>query len=194
MAETDLERAQKAFARMVDELLKRGGAGRPALVFEVSEEFLGAAIESAAREQEEAEITDVKFQFFDNAALVSAQVRVKGRAWPPRPPVNTHVDFAAREIAHSEEGKSGSVVFRVETPLTFSSTFADIIIGLLGKLIRGGPVSLDALRHKDALVTIDFAKLVGMARPDLAANAAQVRLYGLKVTQGRARVEVGFVK
>jgi hypothetical protein len=194
MAETDLERARKAFVRMVDELLKRGGTGRPALSFEVTEEFLGAAVESAAREQEDAEITDVKFQFFENAALVSAQVRVKGRAWPPRPPVNTHVDFAAREISHSEAGKSGSVVFRVETPLTFSSTFADIVIGLLSKVLRGGPVSLDALRHKDALVTVDFSKLVGMFRPDMAANAAQVRLYAMKVSQGRARVDVGFVK
>ena len=179
---------------MVDELLKRGGTGRSALTFEISEEFLGAAVESGAREQEEAEISDVKFQFFDDAALVSAQIRVKGRAWPPRPPVNTHVDFAAREIKHSEAGKSGSVVFRVEKPLTFSSTFADIIIGLLGKLIRGGPVSLDALRQKDAEVTIDFAKLVAMARPDLAAHVAQVRLYAIKVSQGRARVEIGFVK
>jgi hypothetical protein len=194
MAETDLERAQKAFARMVDELFKRGGTGRPALSFDVTEEFLGAAIESGAREQEDAEITDVKFQFFENAALVSAQVRVKGRAWPPRPPVNTHVDFAAREITHSEAGRSGSVTFRVEKPLTFSSTFADIVIGLLSKLIRSGPVNLDALRHKDALVTIDFAKLVGMARPDLAGNAAQVRLYAMKVSQGRARVEIGFIK
>jgi hypothetical protein len=194
MTDSDLERAQRAFERMVSELLKRGGTGRPALTFEVTEEFLSAAVESTAKEQDEAEITDVKFQFFPDAALVSAQVRVKARAWPPRPPVNTRIEFGAREITHSEAGKSGSVMFRVEKPLTFSSTFADVIIGLLGKLIRGGPVSLDSLRHKDALITLDFSQLVGMLRPELAANAAQVRLYNLKVSQGTARVEVGFVK
>jgi hypothetical protein len=194
MAESDLERARKAFERMVAELFKRGGTGRPALSFEVTEEFISAFIESGAREQDEAEVSDVKFQFFESAALVSAQVRIKGRAWPPRPPVNTHVDFAAREITHSEAGKSGSVTFKVEKPLTFSSTFADIVIGLLSKLVRGGPVKLDSLRHKDAEVTIDFAQLVGLARPDLAANAAQVRLYSLKVSQSRARVEMGFTK
>jgi hypothetical protein len=194
MADSDLERAQRAFERMISELLKRGGTGRPALTFEVTEEFLSAAVESAALEQEEAEITDVKFQFFPDAALVSAHVRVKARAWPPRPPVNTSIEFGAREITHSDAGKSGSVLFRVEKPLTFSSTFADVVIGLLSKVLRGGPVSLDALRHKDALITVDFAKLVAMARPNLAPSAAQVRLYGLQVKQGQARVEVGFVK
>ena len=194
MAESDLERARKAFERMVGELFKRGGTGRPALSFEVTEEFLSASVESGAREQEDAEVTDVKIQFFPDAALVSAQVRVKARAWPPRPPVNTRIEFGAREITHSEAGKSGSVLFRVEKPLTFSSTFADVIIGLLGKVFRGGPVSLDALRHKDALITVDFSKLVAMFRPDLAQNAAQVRLYAMKVSQGKARVEIGFVK
>lgn len=194
MADSDLERAQRAFVRMVDGLLQRGGTGRPALSFEVSEEFLAAAIESASRELEDAEITDVKFQFFPDAAMVSAQIKVKARAWPPRPPVNTRIEFGAREITHSEAGKSGSVLFRVEKPLTFSSTFADVIIGLLSKVLRGGPLSLDALRHKDALITLDFAKLVAMARPELASNAAQVRLYNIKVSQGKARVEVGFVK
>ena len=85
-------------------------------------------------------------------------------------------------------------MFRVEKPLTFSSTFADVLAGVVGKLFKGLPVSLDSLRHRDSLVTIDFAKLIKTMRPDFAAHAAQVRLYNLKVTQSRVRVELGFVK
>jgi hypothetical protein len=194
MGDPDMERAQRAFGRVVDELFKREATGRSVMAFELSEEVIAAVIQSGAAEQQEAEFSDVKLQLFPDAALFSARIKVKGKAWPPRPPVNTHIEFGVREITHSEAGKSGSVLFRVEKPLTFSSTFADIVIGLLSKLTRGGPVSLDALRHKDSLITLDFAKLLAMLRPDMAANAAQMRLYHMKVSQARVRFELGFLK
>ena len=84
-------------------------------------------------------------------------------------------------------------MFRVEKPLTFSSTFADVLAGLVGKLFKKMPISLDALRHRDSLVTIDFARLIRTMRPELAGSASQVRLYNLKVTQARVRVELGFL-
>ena len=189
-----MERAQQAFGRMVDELYKREATGRAVLAFELSEEVIAATVQSGAGEQNEAEISDVKLQLFPDAALFSARIKVKGKAWPPRPPVDTKIEFGVREITHSEAGKSGSVLFRVEKPLTFSSTFADIVMGLLGKLMRGGPVSLDSLRHKDALITLDFAKLLATLRPDMAGNAGQMRLYNMKVEQARVRFELGFLR
>ncbi|MCA8914198.1 MAG: hypothetical protein KDB90_02210 [Planctomycetes bacterium] len=194
MGDPNMERAQQAFGRMVDELYKREATGRAVLAFELSEEVIAATVQSGAGEQNEAEISDVKLQLFPDAALFSARIKVKGKAWPPRPPVDTKIEFGVREITHSEAGKSGSVLFRVEKPLTFSSTFADIVMGLLGKLMRGGPVSLDSLRHKDALITLDFAKLLAMLRPDMAGNAGQMRLYNMKVEQARVRFELGFLR
>jgi len=194
MGDPNMERAQQAFGRMVDELYKREATGRAVLAFELSEEVIAATVQSGAGEQNEAEISDVKLQLFPDAALFSARIKVKGKAWPPRPPVDTRIEFGVREITHSEAGKSGSVLFRVEKPLTFSSTFADIVMGLLGKLMRGGPVSLDSLRHKDALITLDFAKLLATLRPDMAGNAGQMRLYNMKVEQARVRFELGFLR
>lgn len=192
--EPDLERARQAFVRMVDDLHRRNATGRAAITFELAQEMVASAIESAAAQQQEAEITELDVQFFENAALFHARVKVKGKAWPPRPPIDTRVSMAVRDITHSEAGDSGSVMFRVEKPLEFSSTFADILMGLIGKLTARLPVSIDALRHKDALVTVDFAAFVKVFRPDMAQHARQVRLYGLKVSHGRARSEIGFVK
>jgi hypothetical protein len=194
MDNPDLERARRAFGRMVDELYRREATGRPVMAFELDEHMIAAAVQTTAGEQQEAELSEVKLQLFEDAAIFAARVKVKGRAWPPRPPVDTRFEFGVRDITHSAAGKSGSVMFRVEKPLSLSSAFADVVLGLLGKLMRGGPVSLDALRHKDSLVTIDFAKMLGMLRPDMAGNAAQMRLYQLKVSQGRARFELGFLK
>lgn len=179
---------------MLQGLYKREATGRTVLVFELAEEFIAAGFESAAQEQEEAEVSDVKLQFFPDAAVVSMHVKVRGKAWPPRPPVDTRVEFAARDITHSEVGESGSVLFRVEKPLTFSSTFADILMGLFGKLTKRMPISIDALRHQDSLITVDFAQLLSMMKRDMSTTAAKVRLYGLKVSQGQVRVEVGFLK
>jgi hypothetical protein len=190
----DFEQARQAFVRMVDDLYGRQATGRVVLGLEVAPELLAAALESGARQQQEADITDVKLEFFPDAALFSCRVRVRGKAWPPRPPVDTTVEMAVRDITHSEAGESGSVMFRVEKPLHFSSKFADVVMGLLGKIARNLPVSIDALRHKDSLVTIDFAQFVKALRPELGAHARQVRLYGLQVTAGKARVDVGFVQ
>ncbi|MBE7490654.1 MAG: hypothetical protein HS108_02660 [Planctomycetes bacterium] len=194
MSQADFKHARAAFAHMVSDLHRRNATGRAALAVELAQEMIASALESAAMQQQEAELSDVDVQLYDNAAVFAARVRVKGRAWPPRPPVDTRVSLAVRDITHSEAGDSGSVLFRVEKPLEFSSSFADILMGILGKLARGLPVSIDALRHKDALVTVDFAAFVRAFRPDLAAQARQVRLYGLKVGPGRVRAEVGFLR
>lgn len=178
---------------MVDGLYKREATGRGVIALELSEEIIAATIESSSQNQQEAEVSDVSLQFFEDSAVFSARIRVKGKAWPPRPPVDTRVSFSAREITHSEVGDSGAVMFRVEKPLTFSSTFADVLAGLVGKLFKKMPISLDALRHRDSLVTIDFARLIRTMRPELAGSASQVRLYNLKVTQARVRVELGFL-
>jgi len=194
MNQPDFDRARAAFERTVSDLHRRQATGRTAFAFEIAAELIASGIESAAREQQEAEITELDVQFFENAAMFTGRIKVKGKAWPPRPPVDTRVSLAVRDITHSEAGDSGSVMFRVEKPLEFSSTFADILIGLLGKLTRKLPVSIDALRSKDALITINFAEFVKVARPELAGSARQVRLYGLKVSAGRVRVEIGFLK
>ena len=194
MGDSNANQAQQAFAHMVEGLFKRQATGRGVIAFELSEEVIAASLEGGAKQQNDAQVSDVSLQFFDDAAVFSARVRVKGKAWPPRPPVDTKVSFSAKEVTHSEVGQSGAVMFRVEKPLTFSSTFADVLAGVVGKLFKGLPVSLDSLRHRYSLVTIDFAKLIKTMRPDFAAHAAQVRLYNLKVTQSRVRVELGFVK
>jgi len=194
MGEPEFEQAERAFRRMVEGLFARSATGRSVLGIELSEELIAAAIESGAQEQEEADVTDVQIQFFEDSALFSAHVKVHGKAWPPRPPVDTRIEFGARDITQSEAGKSGSVMFRVEKPLAFSSKFADVLMALLGKLTKRLPVSIDALRHKDSLVTIDFAELVRMTRPDLAEQAGHARLYNLKVSQGKVRIDLGFTK
>jgi len=194
MNQPDFEKARAAFLHMVDDLHRRNATGRTAFAFEIAQELIASAVESAALQQQEAEVTELEVQFFENAAMFSGRVKVKGKPWPPRPPIDTRVSLAIRDITHSEAGDSGSVMFRVEKPLEFSSTFADILMGLLGKLTKRLPISIDALRHKDALVTINFADLMRTFRPDLAGNARQVRLYGLKVSLGKARTEIGFLK
>lgn len=194
MNDKEMERAQKGFQRTVDGLYAREATGRGVVAIELAEEMIASVLESGASEQDEGEISDVTLNFYEDAAVFSCRIKVKGQAWPPRPPVDTRVEFGAREVTHSEAGEHGSVMFRVEKPLSFSSKFADIMVGLLGKLMKKLPVSLDALRKRDSLVTIDFADLVRAMRPELAAQAKQVRLYNLKVSQGRVRADVGFVK
>ncbi|MBZ0134792.1 MAG: hypothetical protein K8I27_00295 [Planctomycetes bacterium] len=194
MGEAEFEQAERAFRRVVEGLFSRGATGRSVFGLELSEELIAATLESGAREQDEAEFSDVQIRFFEDSAVFSARVKVHGKAWPPRPPVDTRIEFGARDITHSDAGKSGSVMFRVENPLTFSSKFADVVIALLGKLTKRLPISIDALRHKDSLVTLDFAEIVRMTRPDLAEQAAHARLYHLKVSLGKVRVDVGFTK
>ncbi len=190
----NMEQARLAFVGMVDDLYQRGATGRTVIALELAQELLAAAFESASAGQDEAEITNVRLDLFEDAGLFSCSIKVKGKAWPPRPPVDTRVELGVRDVTHSEAGESGSVMFRVEKPLHFSSTFADMLIALLGKIVRKLPVSIDALRHKDALVTIDFAQFVKAFRPELGAHARQVRLYALKVATGKAKVEIGFLK
>ena len=134
MGDSNANQAQQAFAHMVEGLFKRQATGRGVIAFELSEEVIAASLEGGAKQQNDAQVSDVSLQFFDDAAVFSARVRVKGKAWPPRPPVDTKVSFSAKEVTHSEVGQSGAVMFRVEKPLTFTSTFADVLAGVVGKL------------------------------------------------------------
>lgn len=192
--EPDLERAKQAFLNFVTDLYQRQGTGATAFAFELSESMIAAALQAGSREQAEAELSDVSLQLFPDAALFSCALKIKGKAWPPRPPVNTRVELGVRDVTHSEVGDSGSVMFRIEKPLAFSSGFADILVGLLGKFTKSMPLSIDALRSKDALVTLDFAALLRSIRPDLGQHVKHMRLYGIKVSQGKLRCEVGFVR
>jgi hypothetical protein len=186
--------AQDALSHLVNDLYRREATGRGVFALELAQELVSAALESGSKQQDEAEVTDVRMQFFEDAAMFECRLKIRAKAFPPRPPIDTRVTFGIRDVTHSEAGNSGSVMFRVEQPLTLSSRFADILMAALGKVARKLPISIDALRHKDSLVTVDFAKMVGAVRPDLAPTANQVRLYGLKVKQGSAWLQIGFIK
>jgi hypothetical protein len=184
----------REFKLLVDDLYRRQATGRGVLSLELDEGLVSALLETGARGQRDAEVSDVKLELFDDAAQFSCRIRVKPQAWPPRPPIDTSLELAVRDITASEAGDSGAVLFRVEKPLAFSSRFAEVMAGLLGKLARNMPVSIDALRHKDALVTVDFAELAAAMAPRFAAQARQVRLHGLKVGPGRVRAELGLLR
>jgi hypothetical protein len=186
--------ARDAFHSLVDELLKRQATGRGLATLQLDQELVSALLESGARLQQQGEVSDVHIEFFDSAAHITCRVRVSGRAFPPRPPVDTRVTLGIRDITWSDAGHAGSVMFRVEQPLVFSSRMVDLILPRILKAVSKFPVSVDALRHKDSLVTIDFAELVAAVRPDLAAVSRQIRLYGLAVEPGLARVQLGFVR
>lgn len=180
------------FKHMLGSLKNRESLGVPTLSFELSNAFVAATVESASIQQDDAEISNVKVMLNDNSAEFSASVKVKGRAWPPRPPVNTDVGFKARDIRCEDKGASGSIIFTIEKPLEFSSKFVDLFAGLIGKLLKGLPVSLDDLRRENAQITLDFADMVRTWEPEMSAHVKNVRLFGIVVSANKARFEIGF--
>jgi hypothetical protein len=184
----------------ISRLGSRGGLSRQDLALELAAEMVAAAIESAAAAQPggaaegAAEISDVRVEFGEDTVAIAARVRIKGRAWPPRPPLDTELSIEVAEVLAGDEGASGCLICRVHKPLSFSSTFAEMLAGLLGRWMRGIPAPLETLRRKDAILTIDFAAMVRAGRPDLAKDAALVRLHRIKVSPGRVRLEIGFRK
>ena len=187
-----IERANAAFQRFVRALAARQGTNKPALGFMASQEFAAAFVESSAAEQPEITIDEVFFGFGEKSVALSAHVKVPGKAWPPRPPVNTSFHLKVRELELVQVAQGSAITFVVDEPLSFSSTMADLLVGLLGKLFSRLPISIADLRTKHARVSLNFTALVEAARPDLASSAAQISLRKLTVMPGQAQVEIGF--
>jgi len=185
-------RPKAALRRFVDALSARGGCGRPVLALELAEGAAAAAIEAAARAQAEAEVSEVEVHLEGGSARLSLRARVKGRVWPPRPPLDTRVALRVGEVRVLEGGRSGRLEFRVEEPLSFSSTLAGLAVALVASLWKDLPVPIDALRKAGDVVRIDFDALVRAARPDLADVASRVRLHAISLGEGRARLEISF--
>lgn len=187
-----IARAQAAFARFIRSLAARQGTDKPALGFSVSQEMAAAFIESGAAEQQDVQINDVFIGFAESAASLTVRVKVPGKAWPPRPPIDTRISMKAAAIEIVPGSAGGAVVFTVEEPLTFSSTFADMLLALASKFTSRLPVNVSDLRTKGARVRVEFAALVRAFRPELAQSASQIRLLALGLTPGRASIEIGF--
>ena len=187
-----IERANAAFQRFVKSLAARQGTDRPAVGFSVSQEFAAAFIESGAAEQQEVHINDLFFGFAESAASVTVRIKIPGKAWPPRPPIDTRVSIKVAELAIAENSNGGAVTFVVDEPLAFTSMFADLLLGLFAKFASRLPVNISDLRTKGARLRLDFSALVKAARPELAQSAAQMRLQKLSLTPGKAHVELGF--
>ncbi|KAA0209188.1 hypothetical protein EDM80_15015 [bacterium] len=187
-----IERANLAFQRFVRALAQRQGTDKPAVGFTASQEFAAAFIESGAAEQGDIQITEVFFGFGTSSVALSARVKVPGKAWPPRPPVDTHFHMKLADLAVSQAADGSAVSFVVDEPLTFSSTLADMLVGLLGKLFSRMPISISDLRTRGARLKLNFTALVSAARPDLAQSASQIRLQTLNLTPGRAHIELLF--
>ncbi|MCC6573845.1 MAG: hypothetical protein IT462_08640 [Planctomycetes bacterium] len=184
------QRAQQALIGFVRGLAQRQGTGKTAVSVELTQETCSAGLQAGATGQDEAEISEANFTFAPGGVAFSARVRVRGRAWPPRPPVDTRLSLKIADVVVSSEGASGRVMFRVDEPLSLSSAFAEVVLGLLN--FFGGPDQLDALRRKGAVVTLDFAQIVRTARPDLAPMAELLRLHKVALGAGVVRLEIGF--
>lgn len=185
------QRARSALIRLVRGLAVRNGTGRGVLGIELTQELCAAAIQSASAEQDDAEVSEVSVVIAGDGASLAARVKVCGRAWPPRPPVDTRLTLRLSNVSVSSEGASGRLMFVVDEPLTLSSAFADAVLGLLSALF-GGPRRLEELRRKGAVVSLDFSEVVRAARPDLSPLADLVRLHKVVLSPGLARLEIGF--
>lgn len=192
MPRPDKQQIEAMFQHSLNGLKQRNALKKPVLAVELAEELIAAALEAGAIQQDDAEISNVQVRLAGNAAEFSAQIKVKGRAWPPRPPIDTRVNFKASSISHEEGGTCGMIGMTIERPLEFSSKFADLLAGLFGKLLKGLPIPLDELRRKDARIKMDFAAMLKDGPPDVAKHADSLLLLGLNITDGKARVELGF--
>ena len=187
-----IERAQAAFRRFVSSLAARQGTDKPAIGVNVSQEFAAAFIESGAAEQQDIHVNDVFFGFAEGAASINVRLKIPGKAWPPRPPIDTRISLKISELAIAQDSSGGAVLFTVDEPLSFSSMFADLLLAMVGKFASSLPVSISELRTKGARVRLDFTALVRALRPELAQSAALVRLQKISLTPGHAFIELGF--
>ncbi|MEE9312431.1 MAG: hypothetical protein V3V10_08475 [Planctomycetota bacterium] len=192
MPQPDKQQIEAMFKHSLNGLKQRNALKKPVTSVKLAEELIAAALEAGATQQDDAEISNLQVSLTDGAAEFSAQIKVKGRAWPPRPPIDTRVSFKANCISHEEGGACGTIGMTIEQPLEFSSKFADLLAGLFGKLLKGLPIPLDDLRRKDARIKIDFADMLKDGPPDVAKHAESLLLLGLKIADGKAVVELGF--
>lgn len=186
MAEFGADQIRAALTALAEGISHLGAKARPVMAFEFAQELVAATLRTATAGLKDADVTDIVVRLEAGTITITAQVHIKGKAWPPRLPMNTRVSLGLRELACDESGK---VTCRVEEPLEFSSAFAEVMAGLVGKFAKHLPVPLDDLRKKDSAVVIDPAELVKALRPGWAW--LPVRLYGLKAVPGHLRVEIG---
>jgi len=175
---------QREFARLAR-------SATPAIALEVCENTASAALAAAAAGLEDAEVHDIRVRFMEGRAILNAHVRVRGKAWPPRPPVDTEMSLTAGEF--KAEAASRRLKFTVVEPLSFSSGFAEILVGLFGRWLKGGPVSLDQLRNEGETVTVDFAELMKGVSQEIATAIGGATLTAFSATEGMLRLEFDFV-
>ncbi|MDC1141523.1 hypothetical protein OAU50_00385 [Planctomycetota bacterium] len=183
---------ETVFKHMLAGLKRRDVLGKAIVSFELAQELIAATLEAGATQQEDAEVSEQIVIFTEDAAEFSSRVKVKGRAWPPRPPVDTKVGFKVNEIKYENEGRNGSISFTIEKPLEFSSKFVDLLAGLLGKLFKKLPVSLDELRREGTRITLDFADIIRTWQPELTTHSDNVKLLGMKVSESKVKFDIGF--
>ncbi|MHC4841705.1 MAG: hypothetical protein ACYTDT_12275 [Planctomycetota bacterium] len=153
---------------------------------------MAATLEAGSIQQDEVEVSDLTVVFAEGTAEFSTRIRVKGRAWPPRPPIDTSLGFSAHRISVEDTGTSGSVAFTIQKPLTFSSKFVDLLASLIGKLLKDLPVSLDDLRKEGNQISLDFAEIVRTWQPEMTVHVDNMKLFGLTVSPGKAKLDIGF--
>jgi hypothetical protein len=165
----------------------RGGSGGAPFALEVTQEAVAAALEAFARGRSEAQVDEVEVRFGPGNARLSLRVRVRGRVWPPRPPIDTRASVAIAEVEVVDDG--AALRFRVTEPLAFTSALADLAFGFLAGRWKDLPVPLASLRRAGEVVRLDLDALRRGLRGDLARWAQRVRLHALTLAPGRARLE-----
>ncbi|HVS08756.1 MAG TPA: hypothetical protein VMS76_02695 [Planctomycetota bacterium] len=185
----------KDFLRSLALELSNRRAIRAPLALEVPQALASALVATALSEREEPRIDEVDVRLEQDEIRLEARVRLPGRAWPPRPPIDTRVRFAATDV-RIERGDPGALLFRVSEPLSFSSSLAETAAGAAGLFGKAKllPLRIDELRRKGAALRLDLGVLLERLPPGAAAILADVRVQALALTPGRARLELGFAE
>lgn len=163
-------------SQLLASLSSKGALGMPLAGISLAPALIAAAIESAGRDAKGVEISQVNIQCADDELSVQMNIKVKARAWPPRPSIQTRASIGLRGFAV----QAGAVACTVARPLEFSSALADMVAGLAGKLLP-----LGELRTKDARVLLD-------PRPLLGAGADRLCVFAIRVSANAVVLEVGF--
>lgn len=164
------------FSHLLAGLGARAAMGRTLATVSLTPELIAAAIEAGSRKSNDAEISNVSIECGDDALSVRMDIKVKARAWPPRPSFSTSASVGLRGFVID----SGRVACTVARPLEFSSALADMVAGLAGKLLP-----LGELRTQDARVVLD-------PRPLLGAGADRLCAFAIRVSANAVVLEVGF--
>jgi hypothetical protein len=169
-------KAAPDISQLVASLGSRGALGVPLAGVSLAPALIAAAIEAASRNHEDAEISQVGIECADDELSVQTNIKVKAKAWPPRPSIQTRASITLRGFTI----QAGAVACTVARPLEFSSALADMVAGLAGKLLP-----LGELRTKDARVLLD-------PRPLLGPGADRLCVFAIRVSANAVVLEVGF--